>query len=76
MLKVAHHGSRTSTTDLLLRRVQRSVAVISVGPGNWFWHPTAEVLDRLQSVMVLRTDQVGAITLRYNGTDSCYSTRH
>ena len=75
VLKVAHHGSRTSTTDLLLRRVQPSVAVISVGPGNGFWHPTAEVLDRLQNVLVLRTDQVGAITLRYNGTDLCYSTR-
>ena len=74
VLKVAHHGSRTSTMDLLLRRVQPSVAVISVGPGNGFGHPTAEVLDRLQNVLVLRTDQDGAITLRSNGTDLRYST--
>ena len=75
VLKVAHHGSQTSSTDLLLRRVQPSVALISVGATNGYGHPTPEVLQRLQDVLVLRTDEAGAITLRSNGMDLRYSTR-
>ena len=44
VLKVAHHGSSTSTTDLLLRQVRPSLAVISAGARNTFGHPTDEVL--------------------------------
>ena len=46
-LKVGHHGSGTSATDLLLRRVSPGVAVISVGASNGFGHPRPEVLARL-----------------------------
>ena len=68
VLKVAHHGSRTSSTDLFLRRVQPSLALISVGAGNRFDHPHDAVLERLEGVPVLRTDQSGTITLRSDGT--------
>ena len=68
VLKVAHHGSRTSSTDLFLRRVQPSLALISVGAGNRFDHPHDAVLERLEGVPVLRTDRSGTITLRSDGT--------
>ena len=74
VLKVAHHGSATSTTDLLLRRVRPSIALISVGEGNRFGHPHAGVLDRLSAVIVLRTDQDGTIRLRSDGQSLRYRT--
>ena len=67
VLKVAHHGSSTSTTDLLLRQVRPSLAVISAGARNTFGHPTDEVLARLSGVQVLRTDLDGTIILRSDG---------
>jgi len=64
-LKVAHHGSKTSTTAELLAHV----AAISVGATNPFGHPSPEVLDRLRDagVRVLRTDREGAITAFSDG---------
>ena len=74
VLKVAHHGSRTSTTELFLRRVDPAVAVISAGTGNPFGHPHSEVLERLASVEVLRTNERGTITFRSDGIRLRYST--
>ncbi len=64
VLKVPHHGSDSSTTDLLLRRVQPAIAVISVGSNNSFGHPDTSVLQRLTGITVLRTDERGTITFR------------
>ena len=72
-LKVAHHGSATSTTDLLLRRTRPAVAVISVGEGNGFGHPRPGVLARLDGTVVLRTDEDGAVRLRSDGRTLRYS---
>ena len=72
VLKVAHHGSRSSTTDLLLRRVQPAIVVISAGAGNRFGHPHAEVLDRLSGATLLRTDHLGTITFRSDGATLRY----
>jgi competence protein ComEC len=76
VLKVGHHGSATSTTDLLLRRVRPSLAVISAGVGNQFGHPHDEVLARLaaesDSTVVLRTDVDGRIRLRSDGVSLTY----
>jgi len=62
-LKVAHHGSATSTTPEFLAAVQPKLAVISVGR-NTFGHPRVEVLERLQQkhVQTYRTDRLGAVT--------------
>lgn len=69
LLKVAHHGSATSSTAELLAAARPSVALISVGADNRFGHPHSEVLGRLQrsGAQVLRTDQLGNIELISDG---------
>jgi competence protein ComEC len=63
ILKVGHHGSKTSTSDAFIAAVHPQVALISVGAKNSYGHPTQETLSRLQNagVPVLRTDQHGTI---------------
>ena len=72
VLKIAHHGSATSTTDLLLQRVQPQIALISAAAGNRFGHPHDEVLQRLSGTTVLRTDINGTIHLRSDGASVTY----
>jgi len=69
LLKVAHHGSATSTTPELLAAVQPRFAVISSGYKNSFGHPRPEVLQRLQEahVATFRTDRFGATTFYLDG---------
>jgi len=69
VLKVAHHGSKTSTNPELLDAVQPHYAVISAGYRNSFGHPRPEVLERLQEahVRTYRTDTQGAITFLLDG---------
>ncbi len=68
VLKVAHHGSKHSSSWKFLEQVRPKVAVISVGVGNSYGHPHAETLQRLASVgsTVLRTDEVGAIKVTFD----------
>jgi len=70
LLKVAHHGSATSTTPELLQAVHPSFAVISVGYHNSFGHPRPAVLQRLQDahVKTYRTDMFGAVTFLLDGS--------
>lgn len=65
VLKVAHHGSPTSSSPLFLQRARPGVAVVSVGARNRYGHPDAAVLERLEAcgALVLRTDRDGAIVL-------------
>lgn len=69
VLKVAHHGSRTSTTPPFLDAVRPSVAVISAGERNRFGHPAPEVVERLEAsgARVYRTDKDGRITIATDG---------
>jgi len=69
VLKVAHHGSRSSTSEKLLAQVRPEIAIISVGADNWYGHPNAQVLKRLDAVgaRTLRTDQEGCIVLWLSG---------
>ena len=67
VLKVGHHGSRTSTSAAFLRRVHPQVDVISVSATNRFGHPSPEVLERLRGDLVLRTDVHGDVTVSVDG---------
>jgi competence protein ComEC len=69
LLKVAHHGSNTSTTPELLQAIHPRFAVISVGAQNLFGHPSREVLERLEEhhVRTYRTDTMGAVTFLLDG---------
>ena len=69
ILKVAHHGSDTSTSRELLEQWRPEIALISCGRGNTFGHPAPEVLQRLEAVgaAVYRTDLDGQITLETDG---------
>lgn len=69
VLKVGHHGSNTSSTDLFLDAVAPSFAVISDGFENSFRHPHPQVLARLaaHNATTLRTDRQGLITIRTDG---------
>jgi competence protein ComEC len=69
VLKVGHHGSRTSTTPEFLEAVRPSAAVISVGAGNFFGHPHRQTLWTLaaRGVPIYRTDGDGAVFLRTDG---------
>lgn len=70
VLKVAHHGSKTSTGEALLDAVRPEIAVISVGEGNRYGHPHPSVLDRLarRGITIFRTDRDGRIEFLSNGT--------
>ena len=68
-LKVAHHGSKTSTTEAFLEAVAPRYAVISVGENNSFGHPHPSVIERLEAAgaRILRTDRDGAVQFSTDG---------
>jgi competence protein ComEC len=70
VLKVAHHGSRTSSADRFLDATSPRLAIISVGADNAYAHPSPEVLDRFseRGVRVLRTDAGGTVVVRTDGS--------
>jgi competence protein ComEC len=64
LLKVGHHGSRTSTTQEFLSAAAPQDAVVSVGKGNTFGHPRGEVIERIAEARtkLYRTDEFGLTT--------------
>ncbi|MFN7133738.1 MAG: ComEC/Rec2 family competence protein, partial [Myxococcales bacterium] len=76
VLKVAHHGSRHTTSDDFLDKVRPEIAVISCGAGNDYGHPTREAMDRLESARakLYRTDLDGEIVVRSDGRKVRVST--
>lgn len=75
VLKVAHHGSKTSTTEEFLYEVSPQVAIIQVGAKNRYGHPTQIVLDRLENfgAKLYRTDIDGDIKVVSDGTNFAIS---
>ncbi len=69
LLKVGHHGSRSATGEGWLAELLPHAAVISLGRGNRYGHPHAEVIERLSrhGIGVWRTDQLGTITVTTDG---------
>jgi competence protein ComEC len=70
-VKVAHHGSKSSSTQDFIAAIRPSFAVISVGETSVFGHPSPAVVERWQTFgsQVLTTGHSGTITLTTNGTD-------
>ena len=67
ILKVAHHGSKYSSSQDFLDKASPQIAVISVGAHNFYGHPSPAALERLElaGCKVFRTDQEGAVILEY-----------
>jgi competence protein ComEC len=76
VLKVGHHGSDTSTSEALLKRIQPKVALISVGKHNRYQHPHETVIQRLRAhnITILRTDWHGAIQFIYTKKSGTFTT--
>lgn len=69
VLKVGHHGSKTSTTEKFVEKISPEWAIIPVGKKNTYGHPTPEVLERLKKydTKILRTDLNGDIKIISDG---------
>lgn len=77
VLKVGHHGSRTSTSDTLLRVVKPKEAIVSCGTNNEYGHPHDVTMKRLASygIKTYRTDKSGNITLTTDGKTYAISAK-
>jgi competence protein ComEC len=66
ILKVGHHGSKTSSSKEFLLKVSPSISIISCGVNNKFGHPNKEVVERLKELgtRIYRTDLLGQITIK------------
>jgi beta-lactamase superfamily II metal-dependent hydrolase len=69
VLKVAHHGSTTSTSDEFLNAVSPKYAIISCGEDNDYGHPHKEIVAKLdkKGIKILRTDELGTIVINSDG---------
>ena len=66
VLKVGHHGSRTSSSIEFINEINPGYSIISVGKNNRYGHPNKEVLDALEESKIYRTDQNGSIMFKIN----------
>ena len=64
VLKVGHHGSKTSSSEEFINEMNQKYSVISVGKNNRYGHPNKEVLDNLENSKIYRTDQDGSIMFK------------
>ena len=71
VFKTGHHGSATSSSQEFLRYVRPRIAVIAVGEGNPFGHPSTDTVERLERLgtEVSRTDLKGTITITTDGKE-------
>jgi DNA internalization-related competence protein ComEC/Rec2 len=71
ILKLAHHGSKTSSTLEFLKKVNPSLAIVSSGVNNSYGHPSKEIVQRLQdlNIPLINTAQSGAVAIKFLGSD-------
>ncbi|MBT2694991.1 DNA internalization-related competence protein ComEC/Rec2 [Bacillus sp. ISL-55] len=77
VLKIGHHGSKNSSSELFLERTNPDFAVISVGENNRYGHPGEEVIKRLEErgTQIFRTDENGAIIYRFKDNSGTFMTQ-
>lgn len=66
ILKVGHHGSKTSSSKEFIEKLKPTYSIISVGENNMYGHPNKEVLKNLNASKILRTDLSGTINFVFN----------
>lgn len=75
VLKVGHHGSRTSSSKNFINKIEPKYSIISVGKNNRYGHPNKEVLKNLEDSKMYRTDQYGSIMFKIKNsklmTETC-----
>ena len=76
VLKVAHHGSKTATSDAFLQAVRPQLALISVGADNHYGLPSQTTIEKLQraGIPILRTDRNGTLVVQSDGSRVTYHT--
>ena len=76
VLKVAHHGSSTSSSEDFMEQVNPEIALISVGTDNSYGHPHKEIMELLESydMDIYRTDTQGTIIVTSDGTKCTVET--
>ena len=74
VLKVGHHGSRTSSSEKFIAKVNPRIAVISCGKDNDYGHPHQETLETLKNTEVYRTDKNGDIIIHTDGATLTVAT--
>lgn len=65
VLKIGHHGSKTSSSEKFIDEVNPKYSIISVGKNNRYGHPNKEVLNNLENSKIYRTDQDGSIMFKF-----------
>ena len=75
VLKVGHHGSKTSSSKEFINEINPKYSIISVGKNNRYGHPNKEVLNNLENSKIYRTDQDGSIMFKVKNdrlkTETC-----
>lgn len=66
ILKVGHHGSKTSSSKEFINYINPKISLISVGEDNKFNHPNEEVLNNLKNTIIYRTDKNGSVMINLN----------
>ena len=64
VLKVGHHGSKTSSSKIFIDEIKSKYSIISVGKNNRYGHPNDSVLENLEDSQIYRTDQDGSIMFK------------
>ena len=74
VLKVGHHGSKTSSSKEFINEIKPEYSIISVGKNNRYGHPNDNVLENLETSKVYRTDQDGSIMFKFNNNELIIET--
>lgn len=74
VLKVGHHGSKTSSNKEFINEINPRYSVISVGKNNRYGHPNKEVLDNLDNSKIYRTDENGSIMFKIKNNKLQFET--